>query len=70
MRLRAMSSAVEDPRRWLALNNEFHLVLYAASGRTNLCRLIHDLMRQNLLISEGKMIYLKKNTIDQFREEV
>jgi CRP-like cAMP-binding protein len=40
------------------------------TSRETVSRLIHDLMRQNLLISEGKMIYLKKNTIDQFREEV
>jgi CRP/FNR family cyclic AMP-dependent transcriptional regulator len=39
------------------------------TSRETVSRLIHDLMRQNLLISEGKTIYLKKNTIDQFREE-
>ncbi|HEX8619833.1 MAG TPA: Crp/Fnr family transcriptional regulator, partial [Thermoanaerobaculia bacterium] len=39
------------------------------TSRETVSRLIHDLMRQNLLISEGKTIYLKKTAIDQFRGE-
>jgi CRP-like cAMP-binding protein len=39
------------------------------TSRETVSRLIHDLMRQNLLISEGKTIYLKRTAIDQFREE-
>src|SRR5215213_11152448 len=39
------------------------------TSRETVSRLIHDLMRQNLLISEGKTIYLKKTALDQFREE-
>ena len=38
------------------------------TSRETVSRLIHDLMRQNLLISEGKTIYLKKTALDQFRE--
>ncbi len=38
------------------------------TSRETVSRLIHDLMRQNLLISEGKTIYLRKTALDQFRE--
>ena len=40
------------------------------TSRETVSRLIHDLMRQSLLISEGKTIYLKKSAMDQFRAEV
>src|SRR2546430_17253510 len=33
-------------------------------------RLIHDLMKQKLLLSEGKTIYLRKSALDQFRAEL
>jgi CRP/FNR family cyclic AMP-dependent transcriptional regulator len=39
------------------------------TSRETVSRLIHDLMRQDLLISEGKTIYLKNTALDQFREE-
>ena len=39
------------------------------TSRETVSRLIHDMMRQNLLISEGKTIYLKKTAIAQFKEE-
>jgi CRP/FNR family transcriptional regulator, cyclic AMP receptor protein len=39
------------------------------TSRETVSRLIHDLMRQNLLLSEGKTIYLKSTALDQFREE-
>ena len=39
------------------------------TSRETVSRLIHDLMRQGLLLSEGKTIYLKKTAIDQFRED-
>jgi len=40
------------------------------TSRETVSRLIHDLMKQNLLLSEGKTIYLKKTALDQFRAEV
>lgn len=40
------------------------------TSRETVSRLIHDLMRQNLLISEGKTIYFHKSALDQFREEL
>jgi CRP/FNR family cyclic AMP-dependent transcriptional regulator len=40
------------------------------TSRETVSRLIHDLMRQNLLMSEGKTIYLRKTALDQFRAEV
>lgn len=38
------------------------------TSRETVSRLLHDLMEQKLLLSEGKTIYLRKSTIDQFRE--
>ena len=40
------------------------------TSRETVSRLIHDLMRQNLLLSEGKTIYFKKSALDQFRAEM
>jgi CRP/FNR family cyclic AMP-dependent transcriptional regulator len=40
------------------------------TSRETVSRLIHDLMRQGLLLSEGKTIYLRKTALDQFRAEM
>jgi len=40
------------------------------TSRETVSRLIHDLMKQNLLLSEGKTIYLRDTALDQFRAEV
>lgn len=40
------------------------------TSRETVSRLIHDLMRQGLLLSEGKTIYLRRTALDQFRAEV
>ena len=40
------------------------------TSRETVSRLIHDLMRQDLLLSEGKTVYLKKTALDQFRAEL
>jgi CRP/FNR family transcriptional regulator, cyclic AMP receptor protein len=40
------------------------------TSRETVSRLIHDLMKQNLLLSEGKTIYLKKDALEQFRAEL
>ncbi|HEX9163421.1 MAG TPA: Crp/Fnr family transcriptional regulator [Thermoanaerobaculia bacterium] len=37
------------------------------TSRETVSRLIHELMRQNLLLSEGKTVYLSKTALDQFR---
>ncbi|MGZ5475986.1 MAG: Crp/Fnr family transcriptional regulator [Thermoanaerobaculia bacterium] len=39
------------------------------TSRETVSRLIHELMRQNLLLSEGKTVYLSKDALDQFRAE-
>ncbi len=39
------------------------------TSRETVSRLIHDLMRQNLLLSEGKTVYLSKDALEQFRAE-
>ena len=39
------------------------------TSRETVSRLIHELMRQNLLLSEGKTVYLSKSALDQFRAE-
>ena len=40
------------------------------TSRETVSRLIHDLMRQDLLLSEGKTIYLRKSALEQFQAEV
>ena len=40
------------------------------TSRETVSRLIHDLMRQDLLLSEGKTIYLRKSAIEHFRSDV
>lgn len=40
------------------------------TSRETVSRLIHDLIKQNLLLSEGKTIYLRQDALDQFREEL
>lgn len=37
------------------------------TSRETVSRLIHDLIKQNLLLSEGKTIYLRKSALDHFR---
>lgn len=40
------------------------------TSRETVSRLIHDLMEKNLLLSEGKTVYLHKSALDQFKEVV
>jgi CRP/FNR family transcriptional regulator, cyclic AMP receptor protein len=40
------------------------------TSRETVSRLIHDLMKQSLLLSEGKTIYLRQDALDQFRAEL
>lgn len=40
------------------------------TSRETVSRLIHDLMSQDLLLSEGKTIYLRKSAIEHFRSDV
>jgi CRP/FNR family cyclic AMP-dependent transcriptional regulator len=40
------------------------------TSRETVSRLIHDLMEKNLLLSEGKTVYLHKSALDQFKEAV
>lgn len=39
------------------------------TSRETVSRLIQDLMKQGLLLSEGKTIYLRKSALDQFKAE-
>ena len=41
-----MNEVFEEPREWLRLNNEFHLILYRASERMRLCQLIEELIHE------------------------
>jgi len=43
--VRQMDASTADHARWLALNNELHMTLYAASENARLCALITDQMR-------------------------
>ena len=38
------------------------------TSRETVSRLLHDLIEQELLLSEGKILYLRKSTLDQFTE--
>jgi CRP-like cAMP-binding protein len=40
------------------------------TSRETVSRLLHDLMRQDLVLSEGKTIYLKREALEQFRAEL
>jgi CRP/FNR family transcriptional regulator, cyclic AMP receptor protein len=40
------------------------------TSRETVSRLIHDLMKQDLLLSEGKTIYLRQTALDQFEAEL
>jgi CRP/FNR family cyclic AMP-dependent transcriptional regulator len=57
---------------YVAITRPTHQAIANTIGtsRETVSRLIHDLMRQDLLLSEGKTIYLKKAAIEQFRAEV
>lgn len=46
--LQRMSQTRNDPDLYLTLNNEFHLTLYRASGRSRLCTAIQDMMNSLL----------------------
>jgi CRP/FNR family cyclic AMP-dependent transcriptional regulator len=57
---------------YIAITRPTHQAIANMIGtsRETVSRLIHDLMRQDLLLSEGKTIYLKKAAIEQFRAEL
>lgn len=57
---------------YIAITRPTHQAIANTIGtsRETVSRLIHDLMRQDLLLSEGKTIYLKKAAIEQFRAEL
>ncbi|MFZ2494114.1 MAG: Crp/Fnr family transcriptional regulator [Thermoanaerobaculia bacterium] len=40
------------------------------TSRETVSRLMHDLMRQNLLLAEGKTIYITNSALDQFRTQL
>ena len=61
-RLLAEMDRAETQDDWLAANNRFHLCVYAASGRPNLCRLINTLR-------ESSTIYLQIFLTFHGREE-
>jgi DNA-binding GntR family transcriptional regulator len=43
-----MGKSLGTPLTWIKLNDEFHMTLYEASGRTQLCEIIGDLMIRTL----------------------
>ncbi|MDX6470373.1 MAG: hypothetical protein QOF75_2176 [Gaiellaceae bacterium] len=42
--LRRMGESVDSPADWIKLNDEFHLLLYRASGMSQLCEIVSALM--------------------------
>lgn len=57
---------------YIAVTRPTHQAIANTIGtsRETVSRLIHDLMERDLLLSEGKTIYLRKSAIDQFKEAV
>src|ERR1700737_634214 len=57
---------------YIAVTRPTHQAIANTIGtsRETVSRLIHELMKQNLLLSEGKTIYLRKSALDQFRAEL
>ena len=55
---------------YVAVSRPTHQAIANTIGtsRETVSRLLHDLMEQKLLLSEGKTIYLHRSTLDQFRE--
>ncbi len=68
----AKESGKQLDNGYVAITRPTHQAIANMIGtsRETVSRLIHDLMRQDLLLSEGKTIYLRKSAIDQFRAEV
>ena len=56
---------------YVAVNRPTHQSIANTIGTTRetVSRLIHDLMRQNLLLTEGKTIYLRESALEQFKSE-
>lgn len=67
----ARSNGKELDSGYVAVTRPTHQAIANMIGtsRETVSRLIHELMKQNLLLSEGKTIYLRKSALDQFRAE-
>jgi CRP-like cAMP-binding protein len=66
------SGKVLDSGGYISVTRPTHQAIANTIGtsRETVSRLIHDLMKQGLLLSEGKTIYLRKSALDQFRSEL
>lgn len=67
----AITSGNELANGYIAVTRPTHQAIANTIGtsRETVSRLIHDLMRQDLLLSEGKTIYLRRSAIEQFKSE-
>jgi CRP/FNR family transcriptional regulator, cyclic AMP receptor protein len=67
----AQSQGKELENGYVAVTRPTHQAIANTIGtsRETVSRLIHDLMRQDLLVSEGKTVYLSKNALEQFKAE-
>ena len=68
----AQESGKDLQNGYVAVTRPTHQAIANMIGtsRETVSRLIHDLMKRNLLLSEGKTIYLHKTTLAQFRSQV
>ncbi len=68
----AKESGISLDNGYVSVTRPTHQAIANTIGtsRETVSRLIHDLMRQDLLLSEGKTIYLRKSALDQFRAEL
>lgn len=65
----ATEQGVEVEDGFVSVTRPTHQAIANTIGtsRETVSRLIHDLIKQNLLLSEGKTIYLRKTALDHFR---
>lgn len=68
----ASAEGKELPTGYIAVTRPTHQAIANMIGtsRETVSRLIQELMERNLLLSEGKTVYLRKSAIDRFREAV
>ena len=66
----AASQGREAPDGYVAVTRPTHQAIANTIGtsRETVSRLIHELMEQGLLLSEGKTIYLRREALRKFRE--
>jgi CRP-like cAMP-binding protein len=68
----AQDEGREVQKGYIAVRRPTHQAIANTIGtsRETVSRLLHDLMNQQLILSEGKTIYLKQDALRQFRQSL